>query len=104
MADDLGVKLFICHFPSGTSKRNRIEHRLFRFITQNWHGKPLVSHPAMVILIAGTTTRTGLIVKAALDTNHYDTKIKVGDAELAQLKLKRHEFHGDWNYTISPRK
>jgi hypothetical protein len=63
-----------------------------------------VSHQAIVNLIAGTTTRTGLIVKAALDTNHYDTKIKVSDAELALLKLKRHEFHGEWNYTISPRK
>jgi Rhodopirellula transposase DDE domain len=104
LADDLGLKLFVCHFPPGTSKWNKIEHRMFSFITQNWRGKPLVSHQAIVNLIAGTTTRTGLIVKAALDTNHYDTKIKVSDAELALLKLKRHEFHGEWNYTISPRK
>jgi hypothetical protein len=104
LADDLGMKLFVCHFPPGTSKWNKIEHRLFSFITQNWRGKPLVSHQAIVNLIAGTTTRAGLIVKAALDTNHYDTKIKVSNTELASLKLKRHEFHGDWNYTITPRK
>jgi hypothetical protein len=104
LADELGVKLFVCHFPPGTSKWNKIEHRLFSFITQNWRGKPLVSRQAIVSLIAHTTTRAGLVVKAALDTNHYDTKIKVSDAELSQLRLKRHEFHGDWNYTISPRR
>ena len=104
LADELGLKLFVCHFPPGTSKWNKIEHRLFSFITQNWRGKPLVSHRAIVNLIAHTTTRTGLVVKAALDTNHYDTKIKVSDEELSQLRLKRHEFHGDWNYTISPRR
>lgn len=103
LADDLGLRLFVCHFPPGTSKWNKIEHRMFSFITQNWRGKPLVSHQAIVNLIAGTTTCTGLIVKAALDTNHYETKIKVSNAELALLKLKHHEFHGDWNYTISPR-
>jgi hypothetical protein len=104
LADELDVKLFVCHFPPGTSKWNKIEHRLFSFITQNWRGKPLVSRQAIVSLIAHTTTRAGLVVKAALDTNHYDTKIKVSDAELLQLRLKRHEFHGDWNYTISPRR
>jgi len=103
LADDLGLKLFVCHFPPGTSKWNKIEHRMFSFITQNWRGKPLATHQAVVNLIASTTTRTGLIVKAALDTNHYDTKIKVSDAELAHLRLKRHAFHGEWNYTISPR-
>ena len=103
LADELGLTLHVCHFPPGTSKWNKIEHRLFSFITQNWRGKPLVSHQAIVSLIASTTTRTGLIVKAALDTNHYDTEIKVSDEELARLKLQRHEFHGDWNYTISPR-
>jgi hypothetical protein len=104
LADDLGLKLFVCHFPPGTSKWNKIEHRMFSFITQNWRGKPLVSHQAIVNLIAGATTSTGLVVKAALDTRHYDTKIKVTDAELARLKLKRHEFHGEWNYTISPQR
>lgn len=103
LADDLGLKLLVCHFPPGTSKWNKIEHRMFSFITQNWRGKPLRSHQAIVNLIASTTTRSGLVVKAALDTNHYDTKIKVSDAELASLKLQRHEFHGEWNYTISPR-
>jgi hypothetical protein len=104
LADDLGLKLFVCHFPPGTSKWNKIEHRMFSFITQNWRGKPLVSHQAIVNLIAGTTTRAGLIVKAALDTNHYATKIKVSNAELAKVRLTPHKFHGEWNYTISPRK
>jgi len=103
LADELGLTLHVCHFPPGTSKWNKIEHRLFSFITQNWRGKPLVSHQAIVSLIASTTTRTGLTVRAALDTNHYDTEIKVSDDELARLQLHRHEFHGDWNYTISPR-
>jgi transposase len=104
LADELGLTLDVCHFPPGTSKWNKIEHRLFSFITQNWRGKPLVSHQAIVSLIANTTTSTGLVVKAALDTNHYDTAIKVSDEELAGLRLQRHEFHGDWNYTISPRR
>jgi len=104
LADEIGLKLFICHFPPGTSKWNKIEHRLFSFITQNWRGKPLISHETIVNLIASTTTRSGLIVKAALDTKHYETKIKVTDQELAKLKLAPHAFHGDWNYTISPRK
>ena len=103
LADELGLTLHVCHFPPGTSKWNKIEHRLFSFITQNWRRKPLVSHQAIVSLIASTTTRTGLTVRAALDTNHYDTEIKVSDDELARLQLQRHEFHGDWNYTISPR-
>ena len=102
LADDLNLKLFICHFPPGTSKWNKIEHRLFSFITQNWRGKPLVSHNIIVNLIASTTTRTGLIVKAAIDTNHYETKIKVSDEELSRLRLTPHKFHGDWNYTICP--
>jgi Rhodopirellula transposase DDE domain len=103
LANELGLTLNVCHFPPGTSKWNKIEHRLFSFITQNWRGKPLVSLQAIVSLIANTTTSTGLIVKAALDTNHYETEIKVSDEELAGLRLQRHEFHGDWNYTISPR-
>ena len=103
LADDIGLKLFVCHFPPGTSKWNKIEHRLFSFITQNWRGRPLVSHQAIVNLIASTTTRAGLVVKAALDRNHYQTKIKVTDQELARLRMTRHEFHGDWNYTFKPR-
>ena len=104
LADELGLRLLVCHFPPGTSEWNKIEHRLFSFITQNWRGRPLVSLQAIVSLIASTTTKTGLIVKAALDTDHYDTAIKVSDEELARLRLQRHEFHGDWNYTITPRR
>jgi len=104
LADKIDLTLHICHFPPGTSKWNKIEHRLFSFITQNWRGKPLVSHQAIVNLIASTKTKKGLVVKAAIDTNHYETKIKVSDDELSRVKLIRHEFHGDWNYTIRPRK
>ena len=104
LADDLHLKLVVCHFPPGTSKWNKVEHRLFCFITQNWRGKPLVSHQAIVNLIAATTTRNGLIVKAALDAGTYETGIKVTDEHMASLALTRAEFHGDWNYTITPRK
>jgi len=103
LADDLGLTLIVCHFPPGTSKWNKIEHRLFSFITSNWRGRPLVSHQTIVNLIASTTTRKGLIVKAALDTNQYETKIKVTDEQLERLRLQRHKFHGDWNYTLSSR-
>jgi len=103
LADEMGIGLVVCHFPPGTSKWNKIEHRLFSFITQNWRGRPLTSRETVVNLIAHTTTRTGLVVKAALDTNHYPTAIKVSDAELAKLRLTPHRFHGDWNYTIKPR-
>jgi len=104
LADEIGLTLSVCHFPPGTSKWNKIEHRLFSYITQNWRGKPLVSRQAIVELIGSTTTRQGLTVRAALDTSTYETGIKVSDAELAKVKLTRHEFHGDWNYTIKPRK
>lgn len=104
LADELGMKLFVCHFPPGTSKWNKIEHRLFSFITKNWRARPLVSVEVIVNLIASTKTQTGLTVKAAIDTNHYPTKIKVTDEQLGRLRLKRHTFHGEWNYTLSPRK
>jgi len=104
LADDLGLRLKVCHFPPGTSKWNKIEHRLFSFITQNWRGRPLVSHQAIVSLIAATTTQSGLIVKAALDTNHYETRLKVSDAELARLNIKPEPFHGEWNYIVSPQR
>jgi hypothetical protein len=104
LADKIGLKLFVRHFPPGTSKWNKIEHRMFSFITQNWRGKPLVSHQTIVNLIASTTTQSGLIVKAALDTTQYETKIKVSNHEFANLRLTPNVFHGDWNYTISPRK
>ena len=92
----------MCHFPPGTSKWNKIEHRLFSFITQNWRGQPLVSRQAIVQLIASTRTSTGLLVRAALDTDHYATGIKVSDEEMAHLRLLPAEFHGDWNYSVKP--
>jgi len=104
LADELGMRLFVCHFPPGTSKWNKIEHRLFSFISKNWRARPLVSLEVIVNLIANTTTKTGLVVKAAIDTNRYPTKIKVSDEQLGRLRLKRHEFHGEWNYTLSPRR
>ncbi len=104
LADRLGLRLRVMHFPPGTSKWNKVEHRLFCYITQNWRGKPLVSREAIVSLIGSTRTRTGLVVRAALDTDRYQTGIKVSDEELAMVQLQRHDFHGDWNYTIKPRK
>jgi hypothetical protein len=104
LADDLGLRVLVCHFPPGTSKWNKVEHRLFSFITQNWRGRPLSSREAVVNLIAATRTDTGLVVEAALDTATYDTGIKVSDEEMARLNLERHSFHGEWNYTINPRK
>jgi hypothetical protein len=104
LADQIGLKLRVCHFPPGTSKWNKIEHRLFSYITTNWRGTPLVSHQAIVNLIASTTTKTGLIVRAALDKNTYETGIKVSAAEMAKLKIKPAAFHGEWNYTITPRR
>jgi hypothetical protein len=103
LADEIGLKLSVCHFPPGTSKWNKVEHRLFCFITKNWRGKPLVSRQAVVELIGSTTTRQEFTVRAALDTNSYETGIKVSDSELAKVKLTRHDFHGNWNYTIKPR-
>lgn len=103
LADETGLEMAVCHFPPGTSKWNKIEHRLFSAITMNWRGKPLVSHEAIVRLIAATTTRTGLRVRSALDTGSYPKGTKVGDAEMAALYLERDAFHGDWNYTLIPR-
>jgi len=104
LADHLRLKLRVCHFPPGTSKWNKIEHRLFSYITQNWRGKPLLSRQAIVELIANTTTTSGLLVRAALDTNTYETGIKVSEEEMAKLKLSPAKFHGEWNYTIKPRR
>jgi hypothetical protein len=103
LADELGLAITVCHLPPGTSKWNKIEHRLFSFITMNWRGKPLVTHQVIVQLIAATSTRTGLEVRCELDPNTYPAGVKVSDAELSALNLNRHEFHGEWNYTISPR-
>jgi Rhodopirellula transposase DDE domain len=103
LADDLGLRLSVCHFPPGTSKWNKIEHRLFSFITNNWRGRPLTSYEVIVNLIASTTTKTGLIVKAAIDTNQYETGVSVSDDELARVHLTPAKFHGEWNYVIEPR-
>jgi len=102
LADETGLTLHVCHFPPGTSKWNKIEHRLFCHITQNWRGRPLVSHELIVKLIGDTATETGLRVKAALDANRYDCGIKVSDDELAAVQITRDEFHGEWNYSIRP--
>ena len=104
LADDIDLTLTVSHFPPGTSKWNKVEHRLFSFITNNWRGKPLVSHQAIVNLIASTTTTQGLIVKAALDESTYETGIEVTDEQMAKLKIVKAEFHGEWNYTIKPRR
>jgi len=103
LADDLSLQLEVCHFPPGTSKWNKIEHRLFCFITKNWRGRPLISYAAIVNLIAKTTTKTGLIVRAALDEAHYETGIVVSDEELARVRITPGKFHGEWNYTIRPK-
>ncbi|MFF2134157.1 ISAzo13 family transposase [Streptomyces olivochromogenes] len=102
-AAESGLTITVCHLPPGTSKWNRIEHRLFSHITMNWRGRPLTSHEVIVESIAATTTKTGLRVHAELDTNPYPTGIQVGDDEIAALPITRHRFHGDWNYTLHPR-
>jgi hypothetical protein len=99
-ADRTGLTITVCHMPPGTSKWNKIEHRLFSFITQNWRGKPLDSHAA----ITSTTTATGLKVYCELDEHEYEKGLEVTDEQMAQVNIKRHEFHGDWNYTIRPRR
>jgi len=104
VADEMGLKLTVCHFPPGTSKWNKIEHRLFAFITQNWRGKPLATLQAIVELIGHTKTSTGLTVRAAIDEAAYPSGIKVSDDKLSLIKLRRHKFHGEWNYSISPSK
>jgi transposase len=103
LADETGLEISICHLPPGTSKWNKIEHRLFSFISQNWRGKPLVSHQVIVNLIAATTTKTGLRVRAEVDTGKYPKGVKVSNKEVASIRLEREEFHGEWNYAILPR-
>lgn len=102
LADDLGLTITVCHFPPGTSKWNKIEHRMFCHITENWRGRPLVSQAVIVNLIGNTTTETGLTINAELDQNSYVNGIKVSDEDIATVQLKKHKFHGDWNYSISP--
>jgi transposase len=100
-AKESGIEVTVCHYPPGTSKWNKIEHRLFSFITMNWRGRPLVSYRTIIELISATTTKKGLRVRAERDWNWYETGIKVSDAELAAVALKPHRWHGDWNYTLA---
>ena len=102
LANQLGIPIRVSHFPPGTSKWNKIEHRMFCHITQNWRGRPLISHEVIVNLIANTATQQGLKIRAELDQRRYPTGTKVSDAELQRVKLQPHKFHGDWNYTITP--
>lgn len=102
LVDELGVPITVCHLPPGTSKWNKIEHRLFSFITQNWRGKPLITHQVIVNLIAATTTTTGLRVRCRLDERTYARGRRVSDKQLASVHLEPHAFHGEWNYTIHP--
>ena len=103
LADETRLHISVCHFPPGTSKWNKIEHRLFSFITKNWRGRPLESHEVIVNLIAATKTKTGLRVNSQLDTGKYPMGVKVGKKEFANIRLERDAFHGEWNYTIHPR-
>jgi hypothetical protein len=102
LAVETGLEITCCHFPPGTSKWNKVEHRLFSHITMNWRGRPLTSHEVIVNTIAATTTTTGLTVRAELDTGAYDTGIKISDRQMDALPLTRHDWHGDWNYTLRP--
>ena len=102
LAAETGLAISVCHLPPGTSKWNKIEHRLFSQITMNWRGRPLTSHETILELIGATTTDTGLVVTATLDSGSYPTGIKISDREMAALPITRDEFHGDWNYTLRP--
>jgi transposase len=102
LATETGLQITVCHLPPGTSKWNKIEHRLFSHISMNWRGRPLTSHQVIVDLIASTTTRTGLTVHAELDPGTYPTGIKITDQQMAALPITRHDFHGEWNYTLQP--
>ncbi len=104
LADEENLSIQVCHFPPGTSKWNKIEHRMFCNITANWRGRPLISREVVVNLIGNTTTKTGLRIKASLDENKYQQGIKVSDNELAMLNIERDDFHGEWNYKLNPHK
>ncbi|WP_159426035.1 ISAzo13 family transposase [Streptomyces noursei] len=102
LALETGLEIAVCHYPPGTSKWNKVEHRLFSHITMNWRGKPLTSHEVIVNSIAATTTRTGLTIRSELDTATYETGVRIGDRQMAALPLDRHAWHGDWNYSLRP--
>lgn len=104
LTNEIGVPIFVCHFPPGTSKWNKIEHRLFSFISQNWRAKPLISHEVIVSLISSTKTETGLKVKCRLDKKKYPVGIRVSDEDMKKINIKRDKFHGEWNYIIYPNK
>jgi hypothetical protein len=104
LTDETGLTITVCHFPPGTSKWNKIEHRMFCHITANWRGRPLVSHEVLVNLIANTTTQAGLTIQAALDRGAYPTGIKVTAQQMENLNLLPADFHGDWNYALKPRR
>jgi hypothetical protein len=104
LADATGLTIHVCHLPPGTSKWNKIEHRLFSFISQNWRGRPLLTHATIVNLIAGTRTPTDLTVRCLLDRRRYPSNVKVADEQMDPLRLIPDRFHGDWNYTIRPRR
>ena len=104
LVDETGLWVTVCHLPPGTSKWNKIEHRLFSHISMNWRGRPLVSHEVVVKLIGTTMTKSGLKVKAKLDKRKYPLKVKVSDEDMKSLNIEPHPFHGEWNYTIKPRK
>ena len=104
LADETGLAIVVSHFPPGTSKWNKIEHRLFSFISKNWRGQPLTSLKVIVNLIAATTTKKGLKVHAKIDDRNYPAGVKVPDSEMAEIQLRREVFHGEWNYEILPRK
>jgi hypothetical protein len=101
LAERTGLEITVCHYPPGTSKWNKIEHRLFSQITMNWRGRPLLSHDVVVELISATTTRTGLTVQAARDEGYYPTGVKISDKQLAALPITPHDWHGQWNYTLT---
>jgi len=102
LANELNMEIHVSHFPPGTSKWNKIEHRMFSFISKNWRGKPLIDKATVVNLIANTKTKKGLEIKAKLDENIYQRGIKISDEELEKVKIRRYKFHGEWNYKINP--
>ena len=102
-ADELGIEIAVHHFPPGASRWNKIEHRLFSFISMNWRAIPLVSYRVIVDLISAATTKAGLTVRCQLDPNAYPKGVTVSDQDMAEINIKRDEFHGEWNYTIRPR-
>jgi hypothetical protein len=104
LATDIGIPIRVCHLPPATSKWNKIEHRMFSFMTQNWRGRPLISHEVMISLITATTTKTGLKIRAELDKTKYEAGIKISDEEIDSLNIRHASFHGEWNYCILPRR